>query len=78
MLVPDGAWKIYLAACLWVSFLATVVLLLEKIYVYPPLPESFLPENMRLALKAHLINRTDEVTGISSKWDYENNCWKKK
>ncbi|XP_074604419.1 cytochrome c oxidase subunit 4 isoform 1, mitochondrial-like [Brevipalpus obovatus] len=78
LLAPSGVWKLYLAGCLWCVSMGMTLFLLNKVYNMPPLPESFLPDNMRLALKFHLVNHTDEVEGISSKWDYENNCWKKK
>jgi len=48
-----------------------------KYYVYPPLPESFSLECRQAQLKRMLEASVDRVDGLSSKWDYEKNTWKK-
>lgn len=45
--------------------------------VYNPLPTSFDEEHQRAQLKRMLDLRVNPVFGISSKWDYEKNDWKK-
>ncbi|KAL3287636.1 hypothetical protein HHI36_002105 [Cryptolaemus montrouzieri] len=46
-------------------------------FVYPPLPDSFKEENRRAQLRRLLDLQTNPIQGISSKWDYEKNQWKK-
>lgn len=45
--------------------------------VYPPLPGTFSEENKRAQLRRILDLRINPVDGISSKWDYEKDDWKK-
>lgn len=45
--------------------------------MYPPLPESFSEESKKAQLRRILDLRMNAVEGISSKWDYEKDDWKK-
>lgn len=45
--------------------------------VYAPLPESFKPENREAQLRRMLDLQINPIQGISSKWDYEKDEWKK-
>lgn len=45
--------------------------------MYTPLPESFNEENQKAQLRRMLDLRVNPIEGISSKWDYEKDDWKK-
>lgn len=42
-----------------------------------PMPESTSLENRIAQLEYYLKLRVDPIDGLSAKWDYENNRWKK-
>ncbi|KAK9872540.1 hypothetical protein WA026_018005 [Henosepilachna vigintioctopunctata] len=46
-------------------------------FVYPPLPETFSEESRKAQLRRMLDLQTNPIQGISSKWDYEKDEWKK-
>uniref|UniRef100_A0A1W7RAP4 Cytochrome c oxidase subunit 4 n=1 Tax=Hadrurus spadix TaxID=141984 RepID=A0A1W7RAP4_9SCOR len=73
---PTGEWKPILAGTLTAISLALWIFMWIKHYVYPPLPESFTPENRANQLKTLIQLRVNPIDGISSKFDYENNRWK--
>ncbi|XP_053204195.1 cytochrome c oxidase subunit 4 isoform 1, mitochondrial-like [Panonychus citri] len=74
---PTGDWKQVIAGILGIVGLTFLVVVGEKEFLFPPLPESMNEENTRRFMKFALFNRIDEFDGYASKWDYENNCWKK-
>lgn len=47
------------------------------ILVYSPLPESFSEERQKAQLRRMLDLKVNPIEGISSKWDYEKDDWKK-
>lgn len=77
MLAPTGNWKAVTAGALFILSIGIWFSILAKKFLLPPLPESTSLENRIKALEFHLKNRTDPIDGISSEWDYKNNCWKK-
>lgn len=50
---------------------------IKLVPVYNPLPDSFKEENQKAQLRRMLDLRVNPVFGISSKWDYEKDDWKK-
>lgn len=48
-----------------------------SILVSPPLPESCSLENRKKQLRLYLDLKVDPIQGLSSKWDYEKDQWKK-
>lgn len=45
--------------------------------MYSPLPDSFKQENREAQLRRIIDLQINPVQGISSKWDYEKDDWKK-
>jgi len=76
MNAPTGEWKGILGCTLGFISIALWVFLACKVFIYPPLPESFTLENRQKLLKRMIELHVDPIEGISSKWDYENNRWK--
>jgi len=73
---PTGKWKqvigmlcVGISVSLWIS-------IFMKQFVLPPLPDSFLPENMEFQLNRMIDLRVNPIDGLTSKWDYENMKWK--
>lgn len=44
--------------------------------VYDPLPITFDEERKKAQLKRMIDLEVNPVSGVSSKWDYQNNKWK--
>jgi len=77
ILAPTGDWKMVLAIFLAIASMSMVFFGALKIYVMPPLPYT-LNEDWREAQLQYMIDtRSEPITGIASKWDYEKNRWKK-
>jgi len=77
MTAPTGAWKGIMGTALGVIALSWWMYVWVKTFVYGPLPDSMSLENRQAQLRRMIDLRVDAVTGLSSKWDYENNRWKK-
>jgi len=77
MQAPTGHWKSIVGCTLGFVALSWWAYLLMKVFVYPPLPKSFDLEHRQAQLRRMIDLRVDPVDGLSSKWDYENNRWKK-
>lgn len=74
---PTGEWKSILGvACMLISA-ALWVVMLERKFVFKPLPESFSEESKRAQLKRMIDLRVNPIEGIGSKYDYEKGEWKK-
>lgn len=78
-----GLWLFY-ATKMWGNFqflslfiTATLMYYCLFVLVYDPLPESFSKENREAQLRRILDLQMNPVQGISSKWDYEKDEWKK-
>jgi len=77
MYAPTGRWKQMIGVTLFFVGLSWWAYIWMKYFVYPPLPESFSLESRQAQLKRMLDGGVDRVDGLSSKWDYEKNTWKK-
>jgi len=77
MEAPTGQWKSIIGVALGGISLGIWIYILIKLFVYPPLPESFTLENRQALLKRMIDLRVDPVEGLASKWDYEKGTWKK-
>lgn len=77
MLAPTGEWKSIMGCTLFFLSLSLWVYYAQRMFLYGPLPESFSEENRARMLRYMLVNRYGHLTGISSKWDYELDNWKK-
>ncbi|EFA07496.1 cytochrome c oxidase subunit IV isoform X1 [Tribolium castaneum] len=77
MKAPTGEWK----SIVGISFVLVAIALWGfygmKTFVYAPLPESFNEENRRAQLRRIIDLQINPVQGLSSKWDYEKDDWKK-
>ncbi|XP_026476705.1 cytochrome c oxidase subunit 4 isoform 1, mitochondrial-like [Ctenocephalides felis] len=76
MNAPTGEWKFCIGMALIGVSIALWAYLGVKHFVYAPLPESFSEESKKAQLKRMLDLEVNPVTGLSSKWDYENKKWK--
>jgi len=77
MNAPTGQWKSITGITLGLIGLSWWMYVWVRAFVYPPLPESLSLERRQAQLRRMIDLRVDPITGIGSKWDYENNCWKK-
>jgi len=74
----DDQWKTATGVALLVLAFALVVEGIMVEYVFPPLPQSVAdPEWVAATIKKRIQLHDGHLTGYASKWDYENNCWKK-
>nr|O46582.2 RecName: Full=Cytochrome c oxidase subunit 4 isoform 1, mitochondrial; AltName: Full=Cytochrome c oxidase polypeptide IV; AltName: Full=Cytochrome c oxidase subunit IV isoform 1; Short=COX IV-1 [Saimiri sciureus] len=64
------------AAMFFIGFTAILVIL-EKRYVYGPLPHTFDKEWVAMQTKRMLDLKMNPIDGLASKWDYEKKEWKK-
>uniref|UniRef100_A0A1B6D2G1 Cytochrome c oxidase subunit 4 n=1 Tax=Clastoptera arizonana TaxID=38151 RepID=A0A1B6D2G1_9HEMI len=74
---PTGQWKSILGCTLMFCSLSLWIYMGMKLFVYDPLPDSFSLENRQAQLQRMIDLRIGHVDGISSKWDYDKNEWKK-
>ncbi|KAH8266681.1 hypothetical protein KR018_009975 [Drosophila ironensis] len=84
-----GVALIFSAAAIWVAVLMNLFgelsfrisvktrsLLIPSLAVYDDLPVTFDEEHQKAQLKRIIDLEINPVTGLTSKWDYENNKWK--
>ncbi|XP_017056702.1 cytochrome c oxidase subunit 4 isoform 1, mitochondrial [Drosophila ficusphila] len=71
-----GEWKLHLGVALLFSAAAIWVAVLMNLFVYDELPVTFDEEHQKAQLKRIIDLEMNPVTGLTSKWDYENNKWK--
>ncbi|XP_066143577.1 cytochrome c oxidase subunit 4 isoform 1, mitochondrial-like [Euwallacea fornicatus] len=74
---PNGEWKGSIGIALVLVSTALWLFYGMKFFVYPPSPDSLKPENRAAQLRRMLDLQMNPIEGISSKWDYEKNDWKK-
>jgi len=78
MRAPDGRWKSIVGWVLFAISCSFWIYIWEKLYVYPPMPDTITNLEKRQAQLKRMIDlRVDPIDGLASKWDYENNRWKK-
>lgn len=70
-------WKTVLGGIfIFVGFTAFIVWW-QRVYVYPPKPHTLSDDWKAMQTKRMLDMRIGPIQGLSSKWDYEKNEWKK-
>ncbi|CAG9764741.1 unnamed protein product [Ceutorhynchus assimilis] len=74
---PTGEWKYMVGVTLSLISAALWVFFGLKTFVYAPLPDSFKEENRAAQFRRILDLQVNPIEGISSKWDYEKDDWKK-
>ncbi|KAB0804827.1 hypothetical protein PPYR_01799 [Photinus pyralis] len=74
---PTGEWKSVLGYTFIIVGCGVWMYIFMKFFVYGPLPDSFSEENRRAQLRRMLDLKVNPITGLSSKWDYEKDDWKK-
>uniref|UniRef100_A0A0C9R0N6 Cytochrome c oxidase subunit 4 n=1 Tax=Fopius arisanus TaxID=64838 RepID=A0A0C9R0N6_9HYME len=73
---PTGEWKQHLGIGLIFVSMAIWIAVLMNLFVYDDLPVTFDDEHKKAQLKRMLDLEVNPVTGLASKWDYENKKWK--
>jgi len=78
MRAPTGQWKSIVGCVLGFISLSWWIYIWEKLYVYPPMPDTITNMEKKQAQLRRMIDmRVDPIDGLGSKWDYDNNRWKK-
>ncbi|XP_019391517.1 PREDICTED: cytochrome c oxidase subunit 4 isoform 1, mitochondrial [Crocodylus porosus] len=70
-------WKTIFGATAFFLGFCGLALIWEKKYVFTPVPHTLSEDWVAKQTKRMLDMRINPVEGISSKWDYEKNEWKK-
>ncbi|KAM5157063.1 cytochrome c oxidase subunit 4 isoform 1, mitochondrial-like [Mantella aurantiaca] len=70
-------WKTILGAVFYFLAFSGLYLWWQRIYVYGPVPHTLSEEWVAMQTKRMLDMRINPISGLSSKWDYEKNEWKK-
>ncbi|KAK2085596.1 Cytochrome c oxidase subunit 4 isoform 1, mitochondrial [Saguinus oedipus] len=73
----SNEWKTVLGAAMFFIGFTAILIILEKHYVYGPLPHTFDKEWVAMQTKRMLDLKVNPVDGLASKWDYEKKEWKK-
>ncbi|XP_071487516.1 cytochrome c oxidase subunit 4 isoform 1, mitochondrial-like [Diadema antillarum] len=77
MRAPTGEWK-YIVGAIGIALSFSAILYgFQKAYISPPLPHTMSKEWQEAQLRYNIAIRNGPITGLSSKWDYEKNEWKK-
>uniref|UniRef100_A0A1A9W0A5 Cytochrome c oxidase subunit 4 n=1 Tax=Glossina brevipalpis TaxID=37001 RepID=A0A1A9W0A5_9MUSC len=73
---PTGEWKKHLGVGFIFTAMAIWIAILMNLFVYDELPITFDDEHKKAQLKRMIDLEMNPVTGLASKWDYQNNKWK--
>lgn len=75
---PIDNWKSYLGAIFYFCGFTLLLHLFIHVYVNPPYVSTVLDQEwVNATVKKMLQQHQGDLTGYASKWDYENNRWKK-
>jgi len=78
MKAPDGEWKFVWAIVVAMLTLSCwVYMFMRNNVLIAMLPPTMTREHAQKQVKRSIAQRQHIATGLSSKWDYENNDWKK-
>ncbi|XP_030766257.1 cytochrome c oxidase subunit 4 isoform 1, mitochondrial-like [Sitophilus oryzae] len=76
--MDQGEWKAVLSLILWCFTIGIWMFFWCKMTIYNvPHPITYDKEHREAQFRRILDLRVNPILGISSKWDYENDCWKK-
>ncbi|CAG9792609.1 unnamed protein product [Diatraea saccharalis] len=73
---PTGTWKFVIGGVFFMTSFTFWIAMFYHYYVAEPYPISLSEESRRAQLRRMLEIRANPITGISSKWDYDNDRWK--
>uniref|UniRef100_A0A069DPY2 Cytochrome c oxidase subunit 4 n=1 Tax=Panstrongylus megistus TaxID=65343 RepID=A0A069DPY2_9HEMI len=74
----NGEWKSVIGSSLVFMSLAVWVYMFFKLFAYnPTFPDSFKEPNQQAQLRRMIDLKINPITGLTSKWDYEKEEWKK-
>ncbi|XP_068118332.1 cytochrome c oxidase subunit 4 isoform 2, mitochondrial [Hyperolius riggenbachi] len=74
---PTKEWRTVFGAAFFAFGITGLLVLWQRLYVSPALPHTLEEDWKAMQLKRMLDMRVGPVQGLSSKWDYEKNEWKK-
>ncbi|EDX00443.1 uncharacterized protein Dyak_GE15061 [Drosophila yakuba] len=69
-------WKICLAVALWLVSVGIAISISMKTMLYGKLPQTFDDERQSAQLRRIIQLQMNPITGLSSKWCYQENKWK--
>ncbi|XP_076272323.1 cytochrome c oxidase subunit 4 isoform 1, mitochondrial-like [Rhynchophorus ferrugineus] len=73
-----GQWKSVLAHILFLCTGGIWLFLIYKMTIYKDmLPDSFSQECREHQFRRYIDLKANPIRGLASKWDYDNDCWKK-
>lgn len=73
---PTGEWKQHIGVGLITCSLAVLFAVWMNLFVYQDTPITLDEEHQKAQLKRMLDLEMNPITGLASKWDYENKKWK--
>lgn len=73
---PTGEWKQHIGVGLFAASLAILFAAWMNEFIYHDHPVTLEEDRQKAQLKRMLDLEINPISGLSSKWDYENNRWK--